>query len=250
MAQREGAHQLEKSPIATFICPSRRQAIAYPWDPLLPSVWRPRNAIFVPGDSDTAHTDYAANAGDGFIDQGARNVLIEFYMTSSECGKSPGWAEFWGPAPAASKYDNVDKFCWPPEDSQNGVCFLGAEIRLLEITDGTSNTIFVGEKYVNPDEYETGTDPGDNLSMYSGWDWNVNRFAGVKRSDPSEPSPFLPGQDQIGLQNFKSWGSAHPGSFHVAMCDGSSTSISYDIDPVALGNLCNRFDGLVVEASN
>ena len=249
--QRQGAHQLEKTPVATFNCPSRRQAIPYPWDTNLPSAWRPRNALFVADDSATAHTDYAANAGDANIDQGLEeDVLTNFYLTSTVCGKGPGWAQFWAPPPSGSKYDNIDAFCWPPEDSQNGVCFVGAEIRLVEITDGTSNTVFVGEKYVNPLEYETGTDPGDNLSMYSGWDWNVNRFAGVSRSDPSADSLFIASPDQAGFQKWQSWGSAHAGAFHVAMCDGSSISINYEVDAVVMGNLCNRFDGLTSVSTN
>jgi len=251
MAQRIGAHQLEQSAIATFNCPSRRPADLYPWDPLLPSFWRPQNALFVADDSDTARSDYAANAGDANSDQGLeKDPLIIFYLTGEACGQGPGWATFFPPIIVGLKYDNVDKYCWPPEDSQNGVCFLGAEIRIVEITDGTSNTIFAGEKRVNPDEYLTGTDPGDNLSMYTGWDWNVIRFAGVDREVPLEKTPFMASPDQAGFRQWQSWGSAHPGAFHVVLCDGSVASVSYDIDPVVLGNLCNRFDGLVSSTGN
>jgi hypothetical protein len=250
-AQRERAHQLEQSPVATFNCPSRRPATLFPWDTGLPSVWRPRNALFVPDDSDTAHSDYAANAGDANIDQGLdEDPLINFFLSGGACDKGPGWAQFWPPTPVGLKYTKIDEWCFPPPDSQNGVCFMGSETRLVEITDGTSNTLFAGEKTVNPNEYDTGTDPGDNLSMYTGWDWNVNRFAGVSRSDPEDPSPFIPSPDQAGFRKWQSWGSAHPGVFNVVLCDGSATSISYDVDLVVMSNLCNRFDGQVMSRAD
>ena len=250
MDQRQRAHQLEKTPVPAFNCPSRRSSSPLPWDTKLPSQWRPQNAIYVPDDLDTAHSDYAANAGDGNIDEGLKDVLVWFFLSGDDCGKKPGWAQFWPPTPAGSKYTNIDNWCFPPADSQNGVCFMGSEIRMVEITDGSSNTLFAGEKYVNPNEYETGTDPGDNLSMYAGWDWNVNRFAGVSRSDPTAFSPFKPGPDQAGFLKFQSWGSAHPGIFQIALCDGSATSINFDVDPVVISNLCNRFDGQVTSPAD
>ena len=37
------------------------------------------------------------------------------------------------------------------------------------VRDGASNTILIGEKYLNCDHYSTGKDPADNESLYNGF---------------------------------------------------------------------------------
>jgi prepilin-type processing-associated H-X9-DG protein len=45
------------------------------------------------------------------------------------------------------------------------------------------------------------------------------------------------------------FGSAHPGGFNIAFCDGSVHIINYAIDQQVYQRLCNRSDGQVVNAS-
>ncbi len=243
--QREATKQMLETPISIFNCPSRRPAALYPWDDTLPSLF---NVINADPSEATAHSDYAGNAGDAFPDEGLNGGLLDFFFRSQECGnKGPDdFAEVFPPRPSAGKYTRVDEqFCWPSEDTQTGVCFLGAEMRLVEITDGTSNTFLFGEKGMNSALYDTGTDGGDNQSMYCGWDWDVNRWGGGPRFDLGLESAFIPKPDQANndLDTWLTWGSSHPGGYLVVLCDGSSTFISYDLDTRALANFCNRFDG-------
>ena len=247
--QREGAARLQQTPLPTFNCPSRRNAQNYPWDTNLSAFFRVRNSVHV---EEMAHSDYAANAGDAFPDEGAGGGL-SFFFENAECGYPANqFSVVLPPRPTGTTYDVEDTYCWPSMDTQTGVCFLGAEMKFQNITDGTSNTMLYGEKYVEADKYDTGTDGGDNQCMYNGWDWDVNRWGGGSRIDPSINATLI-GEakpDRANDENFYSWGSAHAGVFNVTYCDGSVTSLSFDIDRAILANICNRFDGQTSNSDN
>ena len=250
--QRQAAKQMEQTPISLFNCPTRRAAVNYPWDENVGAFFYVRNSARV---EEMAHSDYAANAGDAFpdkLDEGGPGGL-DFYFASTECNYPAGsFQRVLPPRPSGGTYDIEDTFCWPSIDTQTGVVFLGAEITLPQISDGTSNTMLFGEKYVNPDMYETGTDPGDNQCMYGGWDYDVNRWGGGSRLDPSINVELLaiPRQDQSGFLKFESWGSAHPGIYNAVFCDGSVVSVSFDADLAVLANICNRYDGQAETTTN
>lgn len=119
---------------------------------------------------------------------------------------------------------------WPR--GYNGISFPRSEVRLAMITDGTSNTYLVGEKFMDPDNYVRG-DPCDNRSIFSGHDCDVNRWS---------HSSFPPLQDQQGgIFDFASgFGSVHANAFHMAFCDGSVRAINYSIEPATHSRLGNR----------
>jgi prepilin-type processing-associated H-X9-DG protein len=62
---------------------------------------------------------------------------------------------------------------------------------------------------------------------------------------------YQPRQDFIGSDNpnIFAFGSAHPASLNMAMCDGSVHSISYEIDRDTHRYLANRMDGQVANLS-
>ncbi len=115
-------------------------------------------------------------------------------------------------------------------------------IGLLEITDGTSNTVMVGEKRMNAALYGTSTD--DNESYCTpGWngDWEVYRGAGQPAPDLNAPGGTSP---QTGF------GSAHTGVFNGVFCDGSVRSVRHSVTLAAWTRACVRNDGEVLNTSD
>jgi hypothetical protein len=126
---------------------------------------------------------------------------------------------------------------WPPLNSQSGVNFTGSEIRISQITDGTTSTYMVGEKFLNPEAYDdNGANGGHNHSYFQGFDWDTHRWA-------SEVKKWFPLQDTPGVDRYEMFGSAHPGAWHMVFCDGSVQALSYDINPTVHRRLANRYDG-------
>jgi prepilin-type processing-associated H-X9-DG protein len=93
------------------------------------------------------------------------------------------------------------------------------EIRIGDVTNGTSNTYLLGEKYLNPVDYLTGNDPGDNEVEYIGFDNDITR--GVYD---------LPLQDKRGYTDTFRFGSAHVGGCNMLYCDGRVEVVNYNVD--------------------
>ncbi|MBN2577511.1 MAG: DUF1559 domain-containing protein [Pirellulales bacterium] len=128
----------------------------------------------------------------------------------------------------------------------DGIVYTWSEIRSIDITDGLSNTILVGEKYLNPDHYLDGLEYGDAYCVYGGFDTNTLRSAYFKPDGFFDPGPLS--HDRAGLSYFWSFGSAHPHSANFVFCDGSVHSIKYEIDRTLFNYLGNRRDRHTVPA--
>jgi prepilin-type N-terminal cleavage/methylation domain-containing protein len=202
-------------------------------------------------------TDYAANSGDAQFWDGAEwfgsasNALTGDYSGAETAFRS---AVSLAPTDFCEKPSgfnaNKAKHC------QNGVVYIRSEVGFNQIEDGTSNTYFVGEKLVNPDEYGGDTVLGSRLSYatnqaaYCGYEWDNQRRAWNPYFETTEsskefatPRPDTPGDPNT----YGAFGSAHPSSFHMTFCDGSVHSISYDVDLYTHSYLANRQDGQTVQ---
>jgi prepilin-type N-terminal cleavage/methylation domain-containing protein len=221
--------QREATPLEMLSCPTRRRLgldpnYYYGGSGFGPNMGAPKA---------WTRTDYAVSAGDHEIGPNSPMACEVEYGGNYDGvqGSIPGQY-----GTGNGQADNPS-FVWPNMAKMTGVGFLRSEIKFADITDGSSNTYLCGEKYVDPDYYDTGADRGDNEGVYMGFANNASRFS-------YQP----PAQDTPGHENWCIYGSAHTELFHAAMCDGSVHAFRYDIDINLHHQLGSRNDGYPIPA--
>ncbi len=210
-AKATAAAERMQTPLNILHCPSRRRAIL-------------RTAIVSLCNSDdvskNGKLDYAANAGT--------------YQPSDTTG------------PAT--LTEAETYTWPNPGSFDGVVYMRSETTVADIRDGTSNTLMVGEKYLDPDAYEDSSSAGgggDDEGAFIGWNYDNIRFVKLLSGSAAE----IPLQDRPGYPQPRKFGSAHSGTFNTVFCDGSVHAVSYSIDGDIFLLLGNRRDGQPIDAS-
>jgi prepilin-type N-terminal cleavage/methylation domain-containing protein len=222
----------------SFNCPTRRPATGYV------ALEKPHNADLPPL---AAKSDYAANGGSYQLTPSAGLPLPDATFTNCLEG-----------------YPNCT---WAIGDDRiaqdfNGIVCSRFGARVGQITDGTSKTLAAGEKWVMTKFYENPTDlppadegkdnPGDNGSMYLGYDWDSVRWANGKY-EGGRPEGTLPvkdtqtkldnGGDVVGNTFIRNFGGPHASTFNVVYADGSTHSLEFDIDPLVWNAIGGRNDG-------
>lgn len=131
------------------------------------------------------------------------------------------------------------------------------KVTFASVTDGTSNTMMIAEKFLAPAFYD-GWHYGDDKGAYHGYD-EVNARSTVNnpRYFPNPARDFnmadyaacpqdVPGDT---LDAFPCWhsgltfGSAHPAGINAVFADGSVHNIKYGIDADVFNALGHRSDG-------
>jgi prepilin-type N-terminal cleavage/methylation domain-containing protein len=206
--KRAGITQTLKTPLPIHHCPSRRAVRNY----VIPAsaehyVRSPYGASSL---TEAARTDYAANGGEGVLGFGA------------------------GPASINSAATHT----YPSTSLCNGIIFTRSEFRFRHITDGTSQTFLVGEKYVDPARYENGESLGDNQGPFQVDRDSVRWGELASQGDPGLP----PLQDTRNHNETYAFGSAHPSRLFMVMCDGSVQGVAYTVDNRTFVARANRRD--------
>jgi prepilin-type N-terminal cleavage/methylation domain-containing protein/prepilin-type processing-associated H-X9-DG protein len=172
--------------------------------------------------------DYAANIGD------TQRTWIMYGPLTYASGDSASYA-------------------WPNTSDCTGICFMRSEVRMADVSDGSSNVYCLGEKHIDPDHYTDGKDWGEDSSAFTGHQDDILRSGGypISGSNPLTYTYWPPVQDTPGAAAvyYSSFGSAHSAGCNFIFCDGSVHTISYSIDPETHRRLCNRSDGLTVDGS-
>ena len=241
MNDRASFRQRVATPVATFICPTRRRVSVYLYTGYVPFI----NVMGISEGMMVARSDYATCLGDAFADCGATEQ---------------------GPTGDPAEIERMDDQYWmdnyhnSPGDPVTGVTYRRSMTRLRDIKDGASNTYLVGEKHLTPDKYTNGRCIGDDQCYESSMCFDVVRWTGTWSGVAGEPGmadPTLaPKPDtssaefttsMVGIGEFFIFGSAHAASFNMAFCDGSVHAINYSIDPETYHRCGSRNDGKPVD---
>ncbi len=146
---------------------------------------------------------------------------------------------------------NSGKVSYPrASTSLDGVFFQNSKTRVTDLTDGTTNTLLVGER--------THRDPGFGLAFGSqrldDWGWWAYPNAGEHSFGSSVPLnmripiplPSSPPPSVWYFNRLMAAGSEHPGGANFAMADGSVRFIQDSITSITYQALSNRAGGEVV----
>jgi len=113
---------------------------------------------------------------------------------------------------------------------RDGIFFLDSAVRLTDISDGTTNTVMIGERPPSAD-HALGW-------WYAGWgqskDGSAEMALGVRELNdhpryttcPRGPHQFAPGDDANICDTFHFW-SHHPGGANFALADGSVRFLTF-----------------------
>ncbi|QDU89591.1 putative major pilin subunit [Pirellulimonas nuda] len=131
-------------------------------------------------------------------------------------------------------------------------------IRMRNITDGSSKTFLIGEKYHADPFFDTWTSNNSGMKMHevSPWAWMGGTKGMAALFCSSAVGINLLAEDFQSSSNsffsqdrrFNGWGSGHPGVSGFVNCDGSATFLAEDIDLVTLQSLSTRAGEEVIDA--
>lgn len=156
--------------------------------------------------------------------QGGRYLMDYAGATPADAPNS--WDQFW--------YGQV--WSIPTNVRYRGIIVRGGDRRVCrfkDIIDGTSNTLAIGEKWLNPRNYDSG-DWHDDRGWTDGWDPDIMRYTGFRPVKDAQSTGY-------GWEGYQ-FGSAHTGVVQFLMGDGTVRALNTTLDPTLFNNLGGRDD--------
>jgi prepilin-type N-terminal cleavage/methylation domain-containing protein len=256
---------LQRAVLPIYVCPSRRTATM------------------------AETTSATAGAGDPFGAAGDAWVFLADYAAAQPCGLQcpPGTVGCPNPTPrynpqsvtlTAGLYNTNKNSFWgglnwsKPLPTKNNQVYDGVIVRspwnyslkrsmagfsapttFAKITDGTSKTFLIGEKYVRSDLYGGGS-WSDDKGWSDGWDLDVLRSTCFQPYQDDDPIGFNfaanlnSASDYFGnAADVYYFGSAHTAGFNSVFSDGSIHMLKFDIDTTLLNALATRAGDEIVD---
>ncbi|WP_168565694.1 DUF1559 domain-containing protein [Crateriforma spongiae] len=122
------------------------------------------------------------------------------------------------------------------DGDRNGILFLNSDVRFEDLTDGSSQTLLIGE--VRHEETLLGWPSGTRSTLRNAVD--INSISSYRSEPDPEPSP-------LGPLDVGGFSSNHPGGCNFVFADGSVRFLSEAIEPELLRQLGHRADGELLE---
>ncbi|MGE3639381.1 MAG: DUF1559 domain-containing protein [Pirellulales bacterium] len=135
-------------------------------------------------------------------------------------------------------------------------------IALRKVTDGTSHTLLIGEKFHEDLLFDSWTSNNSGFKMYqvSAWAWaggikgtaHISGSAAVPINSQVQAFLTTPSETSLLAQDsrFNAWGSGHPGGANFVFCDGSARFFSDSLSQTTLGQLSTRAGGEVISGND
>jgi prepilin-type N-terminal cleavage/methylation domain-containing protein/prepilin-type processing-associated H-X9-DG protein len=182
----------------------------------------------------------------------ARSFVLNSFLCPSESrgfnGNTGGSGQFLATTSYMGVHHDVEA---PIDVTNNGVFFLNSSVRVEDIEDGASNTLFVGEsKHLKPD---LGWASGTRATLRNGG-WGVNYNAKLAPATAAGPIAGASGSPPAGgqppVEPVGGFSSNHAGGSNFAFGDGSVRFLKTTIQSATFEKLCNRHDGDVVSGDS
>jgi prepilin-type processing-associated H-X9-DG protein len=200
------------------VCPSRRQRTIH-------TIWLPTGEML---------SDYSGNGGDTSPDGGWNEGLTPLVLTDAR---------------ATRPQRHTGVIITQDRNLRKAGTLRNPLISMKHISDGSSHTMLLAEKYVPSNAYLGGS-YGDNFTWTRGSTWEGVRYAwrysGNNEQDiVRNDTPVNNQLSAMGELPCNCWifGSAHSGGLNVGFADGSTQVIRYDIDATVFKRIANRHDG-------
>jgi prepilin-type N-terminal cleavage/methylation domain-containing protein/prepilin-type processing-associated H-X9-DG protein len=171
-----------------FVCPSNRRATTVP------------TGTGTSPASQLGPSDYRANMASGFIPSTTTNCPDLTIANASQ-----------------------NQYCWMVD---NGMMFQNSTVGMADITDGTSNTVLLGETIYPSGVWAQAT----NCCVRTNVDRTINR-----------PIVFNTGNGPTNYWTY--WASKHPGQVNFAFCDGTVRPVTAQINKLTLNKMMTRSGG-------
>lgn len=160
----------------------------------------------------------------------------------------------WRPSNMAGVADSVRAQCWlyQPTTLGRGILYNYSKTKVAKITDGTSNTLIIGEV-----TSALGVD-GSGNEVWVGHSWVSRNVSDVSegingpntlpggRDDKIDPLDGDGGNRHDEMHRENQFSSYHPGGAMFAYADGSATLLNEDMSTEVLRAMATRADGEVI----